>query len=167
MTIDAKTKTFGSSDPALTGTLSGFLAADAVTASYSRAAGETVGVYPITATLSPSAVLSNYSITTTPANLTIEKYFFDVCDGADLCTGGSNNNSTGIGGRLTINATIPYLGSGTAAVTLSPASLAGKAALNPDTVNNTPERFKVWIVSNLKPARLFCSGPALRRRADP
>ena len=34
-------KTYGSANPALTGTLSGFLAADGVTATYSRTAGET------------------------------------------------------------------------------------------------------------------------------
>src|SRR5206468_11723790 len=52
---------------------SGFLAADNVTATYSRDPGETVtgGPYHITATLSPSAVLSNYSITNAGASFTI------------------------------------------------------------------------------------------------
>ena len=77
----------------------------------------------ITAALSPAAVLGNYSITYNTANLTIEKYFFDVCNGTN-CSAGSNPNTNGIGGRVTINATIPYLGSGIAAVTLSPATLA-------------------------------------------
>src|SRR5204862_1181721 len=56
VTPDAASKTFGTEDPAFTGTLSGFLAADGVSASYSRAAGETVagGPYTISATLSPS-----------------------------------------------------------------------------------------------------------------
>src|SRR5207253_1072473 len=55
VTPDAKTKTYGDTDPALTGTLSGFLAADGVTATYSRTAGETVtGPYTISATLSPA-----------------------------------------------------------------------------------------------------------------
>src|SRR4030095_1610547 len=82
-TIDAKaasvtpaaaSKEYGTSDPALTGTLSGFLAGDAVTASYSRVAGETVtgGPYTISATLSPAAVLSNYTITYNTANFTID-----------------------------------------------------------------------------------------------
>ena len=43
MTPDAASKTYGAADPALTGTLTGFLAADGVTATYSRTAGETVG----------------------------------------------------------------------------------------------------------------------------
>src|SRR5439155_1421228 len=50
-----------------------FLAADGVTASYSRAAGETVlgGPYHITATLAPAAVLTNYVITNAGASFTI------------------------------------------------------------------------------------------------
>src|SRR5204862_1697808 len=55
--------------------LSGFVAADGVTASYSRAAGETVagGPYTISATLSPSGVLGNYNITYNTANFTINQ----------------------------------------------------------------------------------------------
>ena len=44
----------------------GFLAADDVTATYSRTTGETVGAYVISATLAPAAVLGNYDITHTP-----------------------------------------------------------------------------------------------------
>src|SRR5206468_3965875 len=64
VTPDAKTKVYGSADPTLSGALSGFLVADGVTASYSRTAGEAVGSYPISATLAPAGVLSNYDITT-------------------------------------------------------------------------------------------------------
>ena len=46
MTPNAASKTYGTADPALTGTLSGFLAADGVTAVYSRTAGETVAGGP-------------------------------------------------------------------------------------------------------------------------
>src|SRR5204862_1764049 len=62
-------------DPTLSGSLSGFLAADGVTASYSRSAGETVagGPYTISATLSPSGVLGNYNVTYNTANFTINK----------------------------------------------------------------------------------------------
>src|SRR5205823_320689 len=66
--------TYGDIDPALTGTLSGFLAADGVTATYSRTAGESVaGVYTISATLSPTGVLANYDITYNTAAFTINK----------------------------------------------------------------------------------------------
>jgi hypothetical protein len=73
VTPDAKSKVYGSADPTLTGTLTGFLPPDNVLASYSRVAGETVsgGPYTITATLSPAAVLSNYTITYNTGKLTI------------------------------------------------------------------------------------------------
>ncbi|PYR36162.1 MAG: hypothetical protein DMF90_11100, partial [Acidobacteria bacterium] len=73
VTPDAATKVYGDANPALAGTLSGFLAGDGVTATYSRTAGETVGggPYTISATLNPAAVLSNYSITYNTANFTI------------------------------------------------------------------------------------------------
>ena len=73
VTPTAASKVYGAADPAFTGTLSGFLAADGVTASYSRTAGETVagGPYTISATLSPAGVLSNYTITYNTASFTI------------------------------------------------------------------------------------------------
>ena len=71
VTPDAASKTYGSADPAFTGTLTGFLAADDVTAAYSRTAGETVAgsPYTISATLSPAGVLGNYNITYNTASL--------------------------------------------------------------------------------------------------
>src|SRR5205823_5732144 len=73
VTPDAASKIYGAVDPAFTGTLTGFLAADGVTAAYSRTAGETVlgGPYTISATLSPAGVLGNYSITYNTASFTI------------------------------------------------------------------------------------------------
>src|SRR5205823_2808522 len=66
-------KFYGTSDPVpvTTGTLSGFVAADNVTASYSRAAGETVATYAIGAALSPSGVLGNYNIAYNAGTFTI------------------------------------------------------------------------------------------------
>jgi hypothetical protein len=76
-TTNPSSKTYGDADPSplTTGSGSNFVAADGVTATYTRAAGETVlgGPYHITATLSPSAVLSNYTITNTGAAFTINK----------------------------------------------------------------------------------------------
>jgi hypothetical protein len=73
VTPAANSKIYGAADPTLTGTLSGFLAADGVTASYSRTAGETVAgsPYTISATLSPAAVLANYDTTYNTANFAI------------------------------------------------------------------------------------------------
>src|SRR4029077_4767295 len=75
VTPSAASKTYGDADPPLTGALSGFLAADNVVATYSRAAGETVagGPYAISAALSPASVLSNYTITSNTAGFTINK----------------------------------------------------------------------------------------------
>ena len=74
-TTNPASKTYGTGDPnpLTTGSGSNFVAADNVTASYSRVSGETVlgGPYHITATLTPAAVLSNYSITNNGANFTI------------------------------------------------------------------------------------------------
>jgi hypothetical protein len=73
VTPSSATKVYGASDPAFSGSLSGFLAADGVTAIYARDAGENVvgSPYLITATLSPAGVLSNYNITYNTAPFTI------------------------------------------------------------------------------------------------
>jgi hypothetical protein len=73
VTPNAAAKVYGQSDPALTGTVSGFTASDNVTATYTRAAGESVanGPYTISATLSPASVLANYNITYNTANFVI------------------------------------------------------------------------------------------------
>jgi hypothetical protein len=73
VTLNAASKTYGAADPALTGTLSGFLVAEGVTATYTRTAGETVAgsPYTISATLSPAGVLGNYNITYNTAAFTI------------------------------------------------------------------------------------------------
>src|SRR5205807_3910474 len=73
-TTNPSSKTYGYADPNPLTTGSGdFLAADGVTATYSRAAGETVlgGQYHITATLGPAAVLTNYTITNAGASFTV------------------------------------------------------------------------------------------------
>jgi MBG domain-containing protein len=74
VTPDAKSKFFGNADPTLTGTLSGFLPADNVTASYSRIPGETVGTYTISAALAPAGVLDNYDITYNTAAFRIQAW---------------------------------------------------------------------------------------------
>ena len=73
VTPDTLSKIYGDADPVLTGTLTGFLPADNVTATYSRTAGETVagGPYTVSASLNPAGVLANYNITYNTANFTI------------------------------------------------------------------------------------------------
>src|SRR5439155_16729214 len=74
-TTNPSSKTYGDNDPdPLTTGSGGFLAADNVTATYSRGAGESVAgsPYHITATLHAAAgVLANYIITNNGANFTI------------------------------------------------------------------------------------------------
>src|SRR5205814_5036920 len=74
-TTNPNSKTYGDNDPnPLTSGSGDFLAADNVTATYSRVAGESVaaGPYHITATLSAATgVLANYIITNHGANFTI------------------------------------------------------------------------------------------------
>lgn len=71
VTPDAAGKVYGDADPALTGTLAGFLATDGVTAACSRTAGEAVGDYSVSAVLSPAEMLANYDITYDSAAFTI------------------------------------------------------------------------------------------------
>jgi parallel beta-helix repeat protein len=73
VTPNAASKVYGDLDPALTGTLTGFLAGDNVAATYGRVAGETVlgGPYLISAILNPGSVLGNYNITYNTASFTI------------------------------------------------------------------------------------------------
>ena len=74
-TTKSNSKTLGTLDPVplTTGSGSNFIAADGVSASYSRVTGEAAGTYHITATLSATVAsdLSNYSITNTGATFTI------------------------------------------------------------------------------------------------
>ncbi len=76
----AASKVIGSTDPALTGTLTGFLLADNVTATYSRTSGETVqgSPYKISAILSPSGILTNYDLTYNTADFSIRYTYSDV-----------------------------------------------------------------------------------------
>jgi hypothetical protein len=76
VTPNAASKTYGQTDPVLTGTLTGFIPADNVVATYKRVAGEELGTYTISATLSPAGVLTNYQITYNPALFTIKDYLF-------------------------------------------------------------------------------------------
>src|SRR3954447_23855000 len=77
-TTNAASKTYGDADPSplTTGSGSNFVAADNVTATYSRVTGENAsGTYHITATLSatPLSALDNYIITNAGAEFTINK----------------------------------------------------------------------------------------------
>jgi hypothetical protein len=74
ITVDPKTRLYGDANPELTGTVSGLLGDDVITASYSTAATATspVGSYPILVALNdPDGRLGNYTVITNGANLTV------------------------------------------------------------------------------------------------
>ncbi len=74
VTVNAASKIYGEDDPTFGGTLDGFLVADNVSATYARESGETVAgsPYTISATLvAAEGVLSNYTVTNTSADFTI------------------------------------------------------------------------------------------------
>src|SRR5208283_2286999 len=151
VTPDAATKVYGDADPAFTGSLSGFLAGDSVTASYSRTVGETVlgGPYTISATLSPAAVLSNYAITYNTAQFTITTKAASVTpDAATKVYGDADPAFTGsLSGFLagdsvtasysrTVGETVlggPY----TISATLSPAAVLSNYAITYNTAQFT------------------------------
>ena len=149
VTPTAASKTYGSADPGLAGTLAGFVDADGVTATYSRVAGETVadGPYTISATLSPAAVLGNYDITYNTANFTIDKKAASVTPTAAGKTYGDPDPSLigALSGFLdadAVTATYSRVAGETVAggpyaisATLSPAAVLGNYAI---TYNTAP-----------------------------
>src|SRR6185437_11520899 len=92
-TTNANSKTYGSADPVplTTGSGTNFVVADGVTAVYTRAAGEDVGGYAITATLhsttlSDAQLAINYAITNTGSTFTITKAALTITADADPAT---------------------------------------------------------------------------------
>ncbi|HEX7653023.1 MAG TPA: MBG domain-containing protein, partial [Verrucomicrobiae bacterium] len=68
------TRAYGTTNPSLTGSISGLQNTDVVTATYATAAipSSPVGTYPITVTLNdPGSALANYTVTTNNGTLTI------------------------------------------------------------------------------------------------
>ena len=172
VTPDASGKIYGDGDPSLTGTLNGFLAGDGVTAVYSRTAGDTVGPYTISATLSPAGVLGNYDIAYNTATFTIDKrsatwttnnnakIYFDS-DPSPL-TGGSGSNfvaGDGISAAYT-RAAGESVGIYHITANLS-SSVAG--ALNNYNITNTGATFTI---SNTTPSNLVVSGGTINENGS-
>ena len=93
ITAVAKSKTYGDADPALTYTSSGLVGTDAITGSLTRVSGENVGTYAIQqGTLTAG---SNYSISYTGANLTVNRAILTAkADGKSRTYGSSNPSFT-------------------------------------------------------------------------
>src|SRR5207248_3038015 len=175
LTPNAKSKTYGDADPTMTGTLSGFLAGDGVTATYSRAPGETVAgsPYPISATLSPAGVLGNYQITYNTANFTIDKKAAYVTPNAESKTYGDTDTTltgtlSGCLAQYGVTATYsrttgetvagsPY----TISATLSPAGVLGNYEIAYNTAEFTIDKKTASVTPNAKSKTYGDADPAL------
>jgi len=80
VTANGASRAYGAANPAFTGTLTGVVNGDAITATYASSANATtaVGVYPVASTqaitptlVDPGSRLGNYTVTSTKAALTI------------------------------------------------------------------------------------------------
>ncbi|MGJ1385487.1 MBG domain-containing protein [Sphingobacterium spiritivorum] len=111
VTADAKTKVYGSSDPALTYKVTGLVnndAATVVTGTLKRAAGENVGTYAIS---NNDLAASNYLITYAGANLTITKATITGITLSDASfTYDAAAKSILISGTLPAGTTVSYTG---------------------------------------------------------
>ena len=81
ITAEAKSKTYGDADPALTYTQDGLVEGDAITGALSRAEGETVGTYAINQ--GDLSAGGNYNISFTGANLTITQNALTITANSD------------------------------------------------------------------------------------
>jgi hypothetical protein len=84
LVVDNKSKLLNAPNPPLTGTLTGVVAGDDITASYSTTAvtNSPVGTHPITGTLNdPHGRLGNYTVSNTPGTLTITYAVAGLCLG--------------------------------------------------------------------------------------
>src|SRR5207245_1051317 len=153
-TTNANSKTYGDAEPVgVTAGSGNFLAADGVTATYSRAAGETVlgGPYHITATLGPAAVLTNYTITNTGASFTINARPATWTTNANSKTYGTSERkalTTGSGNFLAADGvTATYSRAAGETVLGGPyhitATLAPAAMLTNYTITNTGASFTI------------------------
>ena len=74
VTVANASRTYGTANPAFTGTVSGLIGSDTVTVTYTTTAvtSSPAGTYPISATISGAAA-ANYSLSVTPGTLTVTK----------------------------------------------------------------------------------------------
>jgi hypothetical protein len=157
VTPNSSSKIYGDPDPSFTGVLAGFIAADNVTASYARATGEAVAgnPYVISATLSPTVVLSNYIVTYNTGNFTINKASLTVTAADKTMTLDASvptltGSITGIKFSDNITATYSTTATGTTVGSFPiTATLVDPANKLPNyNVTNTPGTLKVQYVSS-------------------
>jgi hypothetical protein len=145
VTPNAASKTYGDLDPAFSGTLTNFVAADNVTATYSRTPGEFVAgtPYTISASLAPAGVLDNYTITSNTAPFAINRKAASVTPNAagkawgtadPVLTGTllgflSGDGVTAVYSRVAGEAAGPY----TISASLAPAAVLDNYAITSNT----------------------------------
>jgi N-acetylneuraminic acid mutarotase len=139
VTADAKTKTFGDADPALTYRItSGSLAfTDGFSGGLNRASGEGVGTYAISQGSLKAGTLNDYDMTFVGSNLTITQASPLISWSAPASTvygtvlGGAQLNATAIGvGGTALNGSFTY--SPAAGTVLSPGSQTLSVSFTPD-----------------------------------
>jgi hypothetical protein len=175
VTTNAASKTYGDPDPVFTGTLTGFLVADGVTATYSRTAGETVlgNPYTISASLSPTEVLSNYAITYTTAIFTIDLKAASVTPNAaskiygdpDPILSGTLTGfvaADGVTATYTRTAGETVSGSSyTISAALTPTAVLGNYIITYNTANFTITKRPITVTADAKTKALGQGDPAL------
>lgn len=129
---DNQTRAFGQPNPMLTGTLTGFLAADNISATYATTATPTtdVGTYAITpALVDPNARLGNYTVTPTAGTLTImqatQSISFTAPSGVHY-----GDPDVALGATATSGAAVSYVSSTPSVCTIAAASVHVMAAGN-------------------------------------
>jgi hypothetical protein len=116
VTANNQSMSYGSAVPALTGTLSGTITGDGITASYSTTATSTSapGAYPIAAKLNdPNSKLSNYAVSNAPGTLTISKAIATVMlSNLSITYTGSALGATATTTPANLNVTLSYTQNG-------------------------------------------------------
>ena len=129
-TTDAGGKVYAGpdTDPVTGGSGTGFLVSDGISALYSREAGETVGVYHVTATLSPADRVLNYDVTNEGASFVISPAAISVhADSTSRNYGSPNPLFTGtLSGILNSDKITATYGT-----TATPTSPVGSYAITP------------------------------------
>jgi hypothetical protein len=131
VTADTQSMSYGTAVPALTGTLSGVISGDGITATYSTTAtsASAPGTYSITPKLNgPNNKLSNYAVTSTNGTLTVNK----AASNATIQTSASDVLAKA---NVTLTAKVSSTTSGTP--TGSVAFMDGTASLGSATLDNT------------------------------
>ena len=157
VTPDASSKYCGQIDPVFTGTLSGFLPGDEVSATYSRTSGETVegNPYTISTTLNPSSVLDNYNILYNNASFTIMSVMIDASQSSNPVAVGTPGIT--LGAIVSNTGSIPVPGvnvwfsveSDNVSITSYPAVTdgSGVAAVTIDGLTSMTDVYKVTAVA--------------------